>query len=209
MASKRVKILFLLGLAVLYAVPLFVSDPTILHVLIYTFFFAYFAAAWNIVGNYAGQPSLGHAIFFGIGGYTSTILFINYGISPWLGMFVGALLSALAALGLGFPTFRVRGPFFAFITLAFTLLISLLFVYFHEYTGGATGLPVPLKGDAPHLFQFNSKVPYYYTILAFFAVIMFVTYRIEKSKFGYYLYAIREDEDAAKAVGIHVFKYKM
>ncbi|MEM1994754.1 MAG: branched-chain amino acid ABC transporter permease [Nitrososphaerales archaeon] len=210
MTSKRIKILLLLvGLAVLCAVPLFINDPTILHIFIYTFFFAYFAAAWNVVGSYAGQPSLGHAIFFGIGGYTSTILFINYGITPWLGMFVGAILAALAALALGFPTFRVRGPFFAFITLAFTLLISLLFIYFHEYTGGATGLPVPLKGDEPLLFQFNSKAPYYYTILAFFIVIMFVTYKVEKSKFGYYLLAIREDEDAAKAVGIHVFKYKM
>jgi len=193
----------------LCAAPLLISDPTFIHILIYTFFFAYFAAAWNIVGSYAGQPSLGHAIFFGIGGYTSSILFINYGISPWIGMFVGAILAALAALALGFPTFRVRGPFFAFITLAFTLLISLLFVYFHDYTGGATGLPVPLKGDAPHLFQFNSKLPYYYIILAFFCVIMYVTYRLERSKFGYYLLAIREDEDAARSVGVHVFKYKL
>jgi len=201
--------LLVAGLAALCVVPLFVRDPTIIHILIYTFFFAYFAAAWNIVGSYAGQPSLGHAIFFGIGGYTSSILFINYGISPWIGMFLGAILAALAALALGFPTFRVRGPFFAFITLAFTLLISLLFVYFHDYTGGATGLPVPLKGDAPHLFQFNSKLPYYYTILAFFCVIVYVTYRLEKSKFGYYLLAIREDEDAAASVGVHVFKYKL
>jgi len=208
---KRVAkfLLLIVGLAALCVAPLFVSDPTIMHILIYIFFFAYFAAAWNIVGNYAGQPSLGHAIFFGIGGYTSSILFINYGISPWIGMFVGAILAAVAALALGFPTFRVRGPFFAFITLAFTLLLSLLFVYFYDYTGGATGLPVPLKGDAPHLFQFNSKLPYYYIILAFFCVIMYVIYRLEKSKFGYYLLAIREDEDAAASVGVHVFRYKL
>ena len=210
MMTKLIKLLLLiLGLAIFCAIPLFIEDPTILHILIYTLFFAYFAASWNIVGSYAGQPSLGHAIFFGIGGYTSTILFITYGITPWLGMFVGAALAALAALALGFPTFRVKGPFFAFITLAFTLLISQLFIYFHEYTGGATGLPVPLRGDAPHLFQFNSKTPYYYTILAFFITIMLVIYKLEKSKFGYYLLAIREDEDAAKSVGIHIFKYKM
>jgi len=210
MTTNRLKLLLLVvGLVGLCAVPLLISDPTFIHILVYTFFFAYFAAAWNIVGSYAGQPSLGHAIFFGIGGYTSSILFINYGISPWIGMFVGAILAALAALALGFPTFRVRGPFFAFITLAFTLLVSLLFVYFHDYTGGATGLPVPLRGDAPHLFQFNSKLPYYYIILAFFCVIMYVTYRLERSKFGYYLLAIREDEDAARSVGVHVFKYKL
>ncbi len=210
MVSRLAKIMLTaVVLAILFAVPLFVTDPSILHVLIYVFFFAYFGAAWSIIGSYAGQPSLGHATFFGIGGYTSTILLINYSISPWIGMFVGAAIAAVVALGLGFPTFRVKGPFFALITLVFTLLLSLFFIYFREQTGGATGLLVPLVGDAPHLFQFNSKVPYYYIMLAFLLVLLFILTRLERTKFGYYLLAIREDEDAAKAVGIHVFKYKM
>lgn len=190
-------------------VPLISSHPVVLHIFIYTFFFAYFALAWAILGVLAGQLSLGHAIFFGIGAYTSVILQIRYGISPWASMFIGGGLAALMGVLLGFPCFRLRGAFYALATLAFTEVLHILAIYFIDFTGGAEGLTVPLVGESLYHFQFLSKVPYYYVMFALLLVMVYVYHRVSNSKLGYYLLAIREDEDAASSLGVDTFRCKL
>ena len=196
-------------LAILAIIPLFISNPVLLHILLYCFFFAYFGLAWSILGVLAGQLSLGHAVFFGIGAYTSTILLIKFELSPWVGMLLGAVLAAVVGILLGFPCFRLRGAFYALATLAFAEVLRLIAEYWIPLTGGPGGLVVPLVGDSILHFQFLSKVPYYYIMYALLLLMAFVTYRILRSKFGFYLAAIRDDEDAARSIGVNVFRCKL
>jgi branched-chain amino acid transport system permease protein len=171
-------------------------------------FYASISSAWNIVGGFAGQLSLGHAAFFGIGAYTSTLLFINLGISPWIGMLVGATLATLVAGGIGYPSFRLRGPFFTLVTIAFAEVLRILTLYAHDLTKGSIGISVPFR-PAIGNFIFRQVSAYAYVALAFLAITVLVSLWIENSRLGYYLAAIREDEDAAQALGIDAARYKL
>ncbi|MHC1590187.1 MAG: branched-chain amino acid ABC transporter permease [Candidatus Hecatellaceae archaeon] len=202
-------ILYAIPLAFLLAVPFVSSHPVLLHIFIYTFFYAYFALAWAILGVLAGQMSLGHATFFGIGAYTSIILQIRYGLTPWASMFIGGGLAALMGILLGFPCFRLRGAFYALATLAFAEVLRILAIYFIDFTGGAEGLTVPLVGESLYYFQFLSKVPYYHVMFVLLLVMIFTYHKVSNSKLGYYLSAIREDEDAASSIGIDTFRCKL
>jgi branched-chain amino acid transport system permease protein len=202
-------LLYIVPIVAMLIIPLIISHPVILHIIIYTFFYAYFALAWAVLGVLAGQLSLGHAIFFGIGAYTSIILQIRYDIIPWVSMFIGGGLAALMGVLLGFPCFRLRGGFYALATLAFMEVMRVLATYFVDLTGGAEGETVPLMGDSLLYFQFLSKVPYYYIMFGLLLVMIVVYHRVSNSKLGYYLSAIREDEDAAGSLGVDVFKCKL
>ena len=182
----------------------------LLHISIMILFYAYLGSCWAILGGYAGQLSLGHSAFFGIGAYTSTLLFLKWGVSPWIGMFLGAFLAMLAALFLGALTFRygLRGVYFALITLAFSIVIKQIALNC-EFTGGPIGLLVPLEGHSFFLFQFKDKIYYYYTILLFVFLIILINWLIEQSRIGSYLIAIREDEEAAESVGVDTRRYKL
>lgn len=166
------------------------------------------ATAWNLIGGYAGGLSLGHAAFFGIGAYTSSLLFTEYGISPWVGALGGGLLAMLSALVIGLITIRLRGPFFALATLAFASILGIAATNLRSLTHGSEGVTIPFTpslGDA----IFASKLDYYYIALAMLVAYMLLTRWIANSRFGYYLVALRENEDAARALGIDGLRYKL
>jgi branched-chain amino acid transport system permease protein len=198
-------------LLLLLLVPLVVHDEYYLHVLVGILYFAYMASAWNIVCGYTGQLSLGHSALGGIGGYISTLLLINAGLSPWVGMVIGAVGATVVGVVVGWPCFRLRGPYFALTTIAFAEILRIWTENTEEIFGmelrGAQGLSVPLKGHSPALFQFDGKVPYYYIIIALLLVVMAVTLWMERSRMGFYLKAIRADQDAAEALGINSTRY--
>lgn len=201
-------ILLGLGAVVLSAVPLLVQDLYFLHVFILVFYFAYLGTAWSLVGM-AGQLSFGHAAFLGIGGYASTLLFVDLGVTPWLGMWVGAVTAAAVGVIIGYPTFRLRGPYFALTTIAMAEILR-IYVETNEVgpfgikLRGAMGLLLPPRGDSPALFQFIGKEPYYYIALVMMAGAIAISYAINRTRLGYYLAAIRSDRDAAESLGISI-----
>ena len=200
LAHPRVYVALIL-LSLLLVIPALTDSPFVVHVFVTICVFAGLSTAWNIVGGYAGQLSLGHMMFYGIGGYTTALLIQHFGLSPWIGMWAGAALSAVVAVCIGYPCFRLRGPFFSLATIAFLEVIRLLAIHFHGVTGGSAGLIVPLKlGWAWMIFQdkFN------YLIIAFGLLLLtlIVSWAIRNARLGYYLTAVREREDAASAAGI-------
>ena len=193
---------------VLLALPYWVSSVW-QNLLITTFYYAYLAQAWNVLGGYAGQLSLGHAAFFSIGAYTSAVLAIHWGISPWLGMFVGAVLAMLLSLGIGYVGFRfgLRGFYFVLLTVAAAEICRLIALHL-PILGGYTGLFINFAPN-PLQFQFQGKIPYYFVSLGFLTAASLVVWLIQRSKLGVYLLAIRDDEDASEALGVDTFRYKM
>ena len=185
-------------------------NPYLLHVLIYIFLYAFLGISWNIIGGYAGQLSLGHSIFFGIGAYTSTLCFIHFGLTPWIGMVIGALLSTVMGFFIGYLCFRyqLKGPYFALATLAFAEVIRVV-VDNMDVIGGAQGLLIPNTESTFYHFQFFDKLPFYYTIYFLTVTAFVISYLIEKTKLGSFLMAIREDEVAAQSLGINSTRYKI
>jgi branched-chain amino acid transport system permease protein len=184
--------------------------PYFLEILISVMLFGYLGAAWNILGGYAGQFSFGHAAFFGIGAYTSTLLFLRLGVSPWLGMLVGGVLAAAFGLVAGYLSFRygLRGPYFSLVTLAFAEMLRVVAVN-TKVVGSSLGLVIPSREATPWQFVFGGKLPYYYVILAMTIAALWVTRRVERSKLGYSLQAIRENEEAAEAAGVDALGMKL
>ncbi len=166
------------------------------------------ATAWNLVGGYAGGLSLGHAAFFGLGAYTSSLLYLDYHVSPWLGALAGGLVAMVSALVIGTITIRLRGPFFALATLAFAAILGIVATNLRSLTHGSEGMTIPF---APSLGNaiFDSKLPYYYIALALLASYVALTWWIANSRFGYYLVALRENADAAQALGIDGLRVKL
>lgn len=198
----------LLALLLLLAFPLAVQSPFVYHLAIQVCVFAGLAAAWNIVGGFAGQLSLGHAVFYGIGSYTAGLLVAKFGISPWIGMFVGAALSMVAATIIAYPTLRLRGPFFSLATIAFLEVARLLVIYMENWTGGSAGLNVPLQIGLPWMI-FREKWAYLLVAFGFLVVTLWVSWLVRHSRFGFYLIAVREREDAARAVGVNAVRVKI
>ena len=184
--------------------------PYFLEILISVMLFGYLGAAWNILGGYAGQFSFGHAAFFGIGAYTSTLLFLRLGVSPWLGMLVGGVLAAAFGLAAGYLSFRygLRGPYFSLVTLAFAEMLRVIAVN-TKAVGSSLGLVIPSREAEPWHFVFGGKLAYYYVILAMAVAALWVTRRVERSKLGYSLQAIREHEEAAEAAGVDALGMKL
>jgi branched-chain amino acid transport system permease protein len=194
--------------AIVLALPLAVSSPFAIDICIRVFLFAFIGVAWNLIGGYAKQLSLGHAAYFGLGAYTSTILLIRFGVSPWIGILAGGGVATLASLPIGALCFRLRGPYFAIATIATAQVLMLLFLKFRDFAWGAEGTTLPNLGDAPLMMQFDAKAAYYYLALGLLALGLAITYRIERSWLGYYLVAVGEDEDAAEAIGVDALKIK-
>jgi len=200
--------LWLLPAAIMLGLPLAVPNPFAIDIFIRVLLFAFIGVAWNLIGGYAKQLSLGHAAYFGLGAYTSTILQIRFGISPWIGMMAGGVVAMLASLPIGALCFRLRGPYFAIATIATAQVLMLLFLKFRDFAWGAEGTTLPNLGNAPLMMQFDAKAAYYYIALALLALGLGITYRIERSWMGYYLVAVGEDEDAAEAVGVNALQVK-
>lgn len=192
----------------LFALPLLLRNPFYQDLIITTFFYGTLALAWNLVGGFAGQISLGHAAFFGIGAYTSTLLFLKFNISPWLGMFIGAGVAMFLATVIGYPCFRLKSHFFALATIAFAEVIQLIASYWRGLTKGGVGLLIPFKPGIEN-YMFRSKIPYAYIALILMLITIFVCYKIKTSRFGFYLMSLREDQDAAESLGVSTSLYKL
>jgi branched-chain amino acid transport system permease protein len=199
--------------AFLLVLPVFLESAFYIQVLIMVIFFAYITACWNIISGYAGQLSIGNAAFMMIGAYTSTLLFTKLGITPWIGMLAGGVLAALASFIIGYPTFRLRGAYFSIATIVWAEGLRKILENTEKIgqlnIGGAEGITLPLLHDGAFYYQFIDKTYYYYIILFLMFLVIYLTYRIDRSKMGYYLTALREDEDAAQALSINVRKYKL
>ena len=206
-------LLLLLVLIIVFVIPVFVQSPTYLQILIILFFYAYLTTSWNLVGGFAGVLPLGHSAFVGIGAYTSTVLYLHYGLSPWIGMFVGGIFAAIVGVIIGKPTFKMRGAYFALATIAFGEGIRVMIENINKIgpfvINGPRGLLIPLKGNSLVNFQFMSKVPYYYIILIMLVIVVAITYIISKQRIGYYLGGGGEEPEAAQALGVNVAKYKL
>jgi branched-chain amino acid transport system permease protein len=173
------------------------------------FLFAAMAQSWNIVGGLANQMSLGHAAFFGIGAYTSTLLLIRAGLSPWLGMGVGAFFGGTAAALLSLPTMRLSGHYFALATLAFGEVMRVFANTWAGLTGGPGGISVPFGQDSWWMLNFKSTRPHYYLTLGALIAITALFMAIQRSAFGYRLHAVRENIAAAEVIGVNAARTKI
>jgi branched-chain amino acid transport system permease protein len=200
--------LSLLSLVALILFPLVVQNPFVLHLLIMILFYAALGGAWNIIGGFAGQLSLGHAAFFGVGAYSCILLNLYTGLNPWVGMVVGMLITSAFAAAISYPCFRLRGPFFTLATIAFAEVLRILVIYFKGFTKGSVGITIPQKMGLAN-FAFREKAPYLYIVLTFAAGVFLISYFIQKSRFGYDLAALREDEDAAESLGVNTTRSKL
>jgi branched-chain amino acid transport system permease protein len=196
-------------LVVVGVLPLLTRDVYTQNLIIITVLFAGLAQAWNILGGYCGQISLGHAVYFGLGGYVSTLMFLKLGIPPTLGMFAGGALGGLAALLVGWPCFRLSGHYYAIATVVVGEIGYLLFLNW-DFVGGATGVYVPFKGESWAALQFRTaKLPYHFVVLGFAAATWIAAWLIEGSRWGFSWRAVRDDVVAARSLGVRIFPSKM
>ena len=195
--------------AVLAAVPLVVHSNTALNFLVITLLTALAGQGWNILGGYGGQYSFGHAAFFGTGAYVTAILQVRYGVNAWPGFVVGIAAGALVGAVIGALTFRagLRGSYFALVTLAFAEVLRII-ASVAPITGAGVGTLIKLDLHASAL-QFESRALFYWVILALLAVSLVIARTIENTGFGAWLIAVRENEDAARALGVDAFKVKL
>jgi len=208
----RRALMLLAGLLVLLAAaPLFAGDY-LLTVLILILYFAYVGQAWNIMMGFAGQLSLGHALYVGLGAYTAAALYVHFGVGPWIGLLAAMPIAGLAGAFLGFLAFRFRvaGVYFAILTIAFDEFARVGFGHL-KWTGASAGLFLPVKqyahNDLWHLR--GHPAMFYYVLLAATALAFVFCRALLQSRIGYFWLAIREDEEAARASGIDTFRYKM
>jgi branched-chain amino acid transport system permease protein len=208
---RRAMAAFAIFVAAMLVLPLLVN-AYIVSVLVVVLFAAYFGQSWNVMTGFAGQLSLGHALYVGLGAYSSAALFVHFGLPPWLGMIVGMALAALAGsviAGLSFR-FRVGGVYFALLTIAFAEFTRILFDHF-GWVGATEGLFLPVanlvRDDPVHLR--GSPVMFYYLLLALSLGALGLSRYLLNHRTGYYWQAIREDEEAARSLGINVFRYKV
>jgi branched-chain amino acid transport system permease protein len=210
--TRRRRTELLLGLVVLLglaALPFGISDVYTQNLIIITILFAGLSQAWNVLGGYCGQISLGHALYMGIGAYVSTMLFVHAGVPPTIGMFAGAAVAGLAALLVGWPCFRLSGHYYAIATVVVGEIGYLLFLNW-DYVGAATGIFVPFKGESLIDLQFRtSKLPFHMVVLAFAALTWVVAFLIEGSRWGFAWRAVRDDVVAARSLAVRVFPSKM
>jgi branched-chain amino acid transport system permease protein len=189
--------------------PLAVTNGYYQELMVMTLLYAALSQSWNILSGYCGQISLGHALYFGVGAYTTTLLFTKFGVLPWFGMPAGGVLSAMIAMALGYPCFRLRGHYFVIATIVIAE-ITLLLIQNWEWAGAALGLTIPMKRDSWATFQFaRSKLPYFYFALGLACVAWLVTWWLEDSKWGYWWRAVKDNPDAAESLGVVVFNSKM
>jgi branched-chain amino acid transport system permease protein len=208
---RRGLALLLVLLAALLAAPALVNDY-LLTVLILILYFAYAGQAWNIMMGFAGQLSLGHALYVGLGAYTAAALFFHFGVSPWVSVPLALAVSGLTGAVVGFLAFRfgVAGVYFAILTIAFAEFARIGFDHW-SWLGGSAGLFVPVTSYAENNLWTLRGSPrmFYYVILALTVAAFLLCHLLLRSRAGYYWQAIREDEEAARALGIDVFRYKM
>lgn len=199
----------LIAVAALATVPLLTASNVVLNFGVTVLLIALVGQGWNLLGGYGGQYSFGHAAFFGTGAYATAILQMRYGVNAWLGFGIGIAAGALVGAVIGALSFRsgLRGSYFALVTLAFAEVLRIV-ASVAPITGGGVG--TLLKLDLrPEAFQFQSRAPFYWILLGLVAVSLILARVIENSRFGAYLMAVRENEDAAKALGVDTMIVKL
>lgn len=195
-------------LLVFVLIPVFVKSPYILNVFVLVFYMSTLSMAWNLLGGMTGQNSLGHAAYMGLGAYACCLLITKTGANPWLAAIFGMVVVGLVAGIIFYPCFILKGPYFTLVSIAFGEALR-QFIINSAFFGRASGVGLPFGGDSWANFRFASKVPYYYVGLAMVLGIYLLMKKIERSKMGYALRTIREDEDAAAAIGINPTRYKI
>jgi branched-chain amino acid transport system permease protein len=190
-------------------VPLVATSNDTLNFLVMALLIALVGQGWNLLGGYGGQYSFGHAAFFGTGAYATAILQLRYGVNAWVAFGLAIAAGALVGAIIGALSFRsgLKGSYFALVTLAFAEVLRII-ASVAPVTGAGVGLLVKLD-LRPEAFQFQSRLPFYLIALALVAVAMIVVRLIEDSRFGAYLVAVRENEEAAKALGVNVVEVKL
>ena len=181
--------------------PVVVRDAFFLDGLILILLWGASAAAWNVAGGYAGQVSLGHAAFFGLGAYSAALLGTRWEVSPWIGLLVGAGLATAFGFILGFLSNRLRGPYFVLATIAFSQVLLIVASRWRSLTSGSEGIPVPFRPGFWTLGIADKRV-WVYLVLVLAALLYLVQLYLERSRRGYQLAAVREDEDAALSLGV-------
>lgn len=208
--GKSLLIVFL-GLLLGALLPL-LAPSYFVRIAIDVLIYAYLAAAWNILGGYAGQGSFGHAAFFGLGAYSAALFFVSTKLTPWIGLMIGAAIAIGFALLMGYLSFKfgLSGHFFFLASIAFAESLRLLFNNLRE-VGGSVGIYIPFTaGNSIYYLQFSpSYLGYYYIFFILLAAACIISYKIKESRLGYYLRAIRTDEILAESIGISTMKYKM
>jgi len=205
--DKNVGIITLAYVVFMIAISL-VGNKFLLDMVVLTCLWAFAAQAWNIAGGYSGQFSLGHCAFFGIGAYTSTILYSNTGLSPWVGMLIGGVIAAIVAAVYSGICNRLKGHFFALATLALGQIMYIASVQLTSVTKGSAGINIPFEQGFLNMI-FSSRTTYAYIILTFVLLLTLFNYFMQKSKYGYFLYAIRDNERAAISLGVRGLRLKM
>lgn len=195
--------------ALLAAVPLVFTSNVILNFLAMALLIALAGQGWNLLGGYGGQYSFGHAAFFGTGAYVTAILQVRYGINAWLGLVAGIAAGALVGAAIGGLCFRwgLRGSYFSLVTLAFAEVLRIM-ASVAPITGAGVGLLIKLD-LRPEAFQFQSRAPFYWIVLALVGISLLLVRAIENSRFGAYLVAVRENEEAATALGVNAMAIKL
>ena len=206
-SAPRGPIVLVVLLAALFATPVVIGDEFVYHIFITICVFAALSTAWNIVGGFAGQLSLGHAIFYGIGAYGGIIL-TNAGITPWIGMFVGAAVAAVVAVIISYPCFRLRGPFFALATIALLEVFRVLALHFRDFTGGATGMMIPLNVGWEWMV-FRERLPALVIAYGMMLATLLAAWWIRSHRLGFQLIATREREAAARAAGVATVRVRL
>ncbi|MGQ9654990.1 MAG: branched-chain amino acid ABC transporter permease [Thermodesulfobacteriota bacterium] len=205
---KRLYVLLGGAFAILLLLPIFL-DKYVVGIFVMIFYYAYLGQAWNVLTGYTGHISLGHALYVGMGAYISTYLAQQLHLSPWLGMFVGGMLAVIVALCIGFLGFRfgLRGVYFVILTIAFAEITRLLVCHIGPL-GGFAGIFLDFQPSFYNL-QFRGNVPYYYISLGLMTGSVLFVRLLEVSRLGRLMIAVREDEEAAQALGVDSFKYSM
>jgi branched-chain amino acid transport system permease protein len=194
------------AIALLALIPLVVKKPLLLHLWIMVFLAVAQGSAWNLIGGYAGQYSVGHAAYFGIGAYTTMMLLELHQIAPWWGVGLAILNAVILSLVIGAITFRLRGPYFVLASIAVAEILRLGVLYWKDFTKGAEGILLsgipPLRLTETLSVDFVGKKPFFYASLLLAVGVVAANWFVQNSKLGYYFQAIREDQDAAHSLGI-------
>jgi len=178
------------------------------NIITLAYLFGGLATAWNIIGGFGGQFSAAHGVFFSVGAYFTARFYLDEGISPWITMPIGGVLAAGIAVLISWPTFRLRGPFFAIATMAFNEVAMVLANYAKSVTGGPQGILVPFRPGLVNMI-FRQSWQYGALMFSFLALTVLVSIFVRRSRLGFYLLAVREDEDAARAAGVNVLAVKI
>ena len=209
---RRRGLLLALGGAAAALLPLALGSSYLLHVCILVLMATLLGAAWNVLGGFAGQVSFGHASLFGVGAYATMILYLKLGIAPWWGIPLGGAAAAVASLPVGLLCFRLRGPYFSLATLAVAEIFRLVALNWESLTNGPVGFLItalPRLRILGHTVNLETKAPFYLLAALLAGTALLATAWLGRSRLGAYLAAIREDEDAAQAIGIDTVRAKV